>query len=138
MDLECVEKSCLCGTTRVDCGETQGTHEHDRTSRGMGRRPRPDPFDGDMVDGARCFGESSRLLEDGSVSNFQGRYAIRHAWNRVSEPGGLSPAELRRSGGCAACFIGAGDISGRAAWMAGIAGLAGIAGFVVRHAKRKE
>jgi hypothetical protein len=43
--------------------------------------------------------------------------------NRSAEPGGLPTAELHR-GGFAACFIGAGDVSGRAAWMAGIAGLA--------------
>ncbi len=140
----------------------------------------------------------SKIMTEGGVSNFQGRYAIRHPWkgaiacsnpkrgiwggpwageqskgtqvaqdlafaprgalqlasvvqhdvpeialssegsSRVPEPGGLPPTELRRTGGCAACFIGPGDISGRAAWMAGIAGLAGIAGFVVRRAKRKD
>ena len=139
----------------------------------------------------------SRILDDGSVSNFQGRYAIRHPWkgaitcsnpkrgiwggpwageqskgtevaqdlafaprgalqlasvvqhdvpeiglssegsSRVPEPGGLPSAELRRTGGCAACFIGTGDVSGRAAWLAGVVGLAGIAGLVVRRAKRK-
>jgi hypothetical protein len=140
----------------------------------------------------------AQTIEEGGVSNFQGRYAIRHAWkgpikcsnpkrgvwggpwageqskglevardlafaprgalqlasvvqhdvpeialesegsNRVAEPGGLPTTELRRSGGCAACFIGAGDVSGRAAWLAGMAGLAGIAGLVVRRAKRKD
>jgi len=137
----------------------------------------------------------AKVMEGGGVSNFQGRYAIRHPWkgaikcsnpkrgvwggpwsgeeshgtqvaqdvafaprgqlqlagfvthdvpeigltsegaNRVSEPGGIPSSELRR-GGCAACFVGAGDITGRAAWMAGIAGLVGIGGFVIRRKRR--
>jgi len=56
---------------------------------------------------------------------------------RVSEPGGLPSAELRR-GSCAACFIGVGDPSGQVAWMAGLAGLAGIAGFVVRRVRKNS
>ncbi|MBK9266335.1 MAG: DUF2330 domain-containing protein [Polyangiaceae bacterium] len=139
----------------------------------------------------------ARIMEGGGVSNFQGRYAIRHAWkgaincmnpkrgvwggppageqshgtqvaqdlafaprgqlqlagfvqhdvpeiglvaaapDKVPQAGGLPAAELQR-GGCASCFIGASDVSGRAAWMAGIAGLAGIAGFVVRRGKRRS
>jgi hypothetical protein len=138
----------------------------------------------------------SKVMEGGGVSNFQGRYAIRHAWKGaikcmnpkrgiwggppageqnhgtqvaqdlafaprgqlqlagfvqhdvpeinlvagVADPvpaaGGLPAKELRR-GGCASCFIGAGDISGQAAWMAGFAGLAGIAGLFARRANRR-
>ncbi len=139
----------------------------------------------------------SKIMTEGGVSNFQGRYAIRHPWkgaikclspkrgvwggppsgeeshgtqvaqdlafaprgqlqlagfvqhdvpeiglvsagsNRVPEAGSLPAAELHR-GGCASCFIGAGNVSGQAAWMAGIAGLAGIAGFVVRRSRKRN
>src|SRR5262245_17954047 len=61
MDPERAKKSRLCGTTRIDRGQAKGAHEHNTTSRRMDRRTRADRFDGDMVSGSRCPGQSSCL-----------------------------------------------------------------------------